>query len=209
MQAGTLKELIWERQKQPTKTDRKVIQLKPQIQHIHQDLIEKSKTGDRRAQYSLYELYVDAMFTVAMRMLNNPEDAEDALQESFISAFTKIETFRYESTFGAWLKRIVLNKCFNALEKKRIPIFSLQEEDPAVEFKSETFETPAQEKLKIKKIKAGMHMLPDGYRRILSLYLLEGFDHKEISEISGITESTSKSQYHRAKKKLAQILKDI
>ncbi|MEP4949259.1 MAG: sigma factor, partial [Flavobacteriaceae bacterium] len=79
------------------------------VRFTHQALIEQSKQGDRNAQYQLYGLYVDAMFNVAMRLLTIREDAEDILQESFVEAFKKMDTFRFESTFGAWLKRIVIN----------------------------------------------------------------------------------------------------
>ena len=96
--------------------------------HIHKKLIEECKLGNRNAQYSLYKLYVDAMFNVAMRMVKVKPDAEDIIQESFIEAFKKLDSYRYESTFGAWLKRIVVNKSINHLKIKRIAVVPLEKE---------------------------------------------------------------------------------
>ena len=81
-----------------------------QVLFTHKDLVENSKLGDRKAQYKLFELYVDAMYNVSMRMIHIKEDAEDIVQDSFVEAFNKLETFKYESTFGSWLKRIIINK---------------------------------------------------------------------------------------------------
>lgn len=168
--------------------------------YIHAPLIEECRKGDSKAQFSLYEQYAKAMFNLACRMLNNREDAEDILQESFVECFRNIQTFRFESTFGAWLKKIVVNRCINHIKKKRIDL-TFYETPPSVidEEEEETeYETG--------KIFKGIVMLPDGYRIILTLYLLEGYDHTEISQILGISESTSKSQYSRAKEKLRNTL---
>jgi len=164
--------------------------------HIHAPLIEECRKGNSRAQFRLYNQYSKAMYNVAYRMLNNREDAEDILQETFIDCFRNINSFRFESTFGAWLKKILINKCINYLRKKKVdfelcdtlPDKAAQEEEDTV------YETG--------KIIKGIEQLPEGYRVILSLYLLEGYDHTEISQILGISESTSKSQYSRAKEKL-------
>lgn len=175
------------------------------IRFTHQALVEQSKEGDRNAQYQLYGLYVDAMFNVAMRLLTIREDAEDILQESFVEAFKKLHTFRFESTFGAWLKRIVINKSINHLKAKRLLLSSLENERDVVE-EDEVMEM---EPMGIEKVKIGLGQLPEGYRQIITLYLIEGYDHAEIGEIMGITTSTSKSQYHRAKKKLVQIVNEL
>ncbi|MEO9512075.1 MAG: RNA polymerase sigma factor [Flavobacteriaceae bacterium] len=175
------------------------------VRFTHQALIEQSKQGDRNAQYQLYGLYVDAMFNVAMRLLTIREDAEDILQESFVEAFKKMDTFRFESTFGAWLKRIVINSSINHLKTKRLLLSSLENEREVVE----EDEIKAIEPLAIEKIKVGLRQLPEGYRQIITLYLIEGYDHVEIGEVLGITTSTSKSQYHRAKKKLVQIVNEL
>ncbi|WP_074409409.1 MULTISPECIES: RNA polymerase sigma factor [Aquimarina] len=175
------------------------------ILYTHKDLVEKSKSGDRNSQYRLYELYVDAMYNISMRMLSIKEDAEDVVQDSFVEAFKNLKSFRYESTFGSWLKRIVINKSLNHLKLKKIPVTPLDQHEYHI---SEEIIAPVKSK-DINKIKKGIKTLPDGYRQILSLYLIEGYDHIEIAEILGITISTSKSQYHRAKKKLIEIVNTL
>ncbi len=89
------------------------------ILHTHQELIEESKAGNHNAQYQLYQLYVDAMYNSSMRIVGIKEDAEDIIQDSFITAFKNLATFRYESTFGSWLKRIVINKSINHVKRKK------------------------------------------------------------------------------------------
>ena len=175
------------------------------VRFTHQALVEQSKEGNRNAQYQLYGLYVDAMFNIAMRLLTIREDAEDVVQESFVEAFKKMDTFRFESTFGAWLKRIVINRSINHLKAKRLLFSSMENEREPVE--EENME--GTQKLEIEKIKVGLTQLPEGYRQIITLYLIEGYDHVEIGEILGISTSTSKSQYHRAKKKLIQIVNEL
>lgn len=175
------------------------------IRFTHKTLVEKCKTGHSSSQYELYGLYVDAMFNIGMRMLGNTEDAEDIVQESFVSAFKNLSSFNYESTFGAWLKRIVINKSINYLKKKQIPVVPME----AHEFHL-TEDIPEQtEAVDIKKVKLGIEKLPAGYKQIINLYLIEGYDHIEIGEVLGISNSTSKSQYHRAKKKLIEIIKEL
>nr|WP_299170472.1 RNA polymerase sigma factor [uncultured Allomuricauda sp.] len=175
------------------------------VRFTHQALVEQSKEGNRNAQYQLYGLYVDAMFNVAMRLLTVREDAEDVLQESFVEAFKKLDTFRFESTFGAWLKRIVINRSINHLKAKRLLLSSLENEGEPLE----DDESEIDIKFEVEKIKVGLGQLPEGYRQIITLYLIEGYDHVEIAEIMGISTSTSKSQYHRAKKKLIQIVNEL
>ncbi len=171
--------------------------------HIHAPLIEECRKGSNRAQFALYNQYSKAMYNIAYRMINNREDAEDILQDTFVDCFRNINSFRFESTFGAWLKRILINKCINHLHKKKIDL-TLTDSIPEVVYEEE--EEPAYD---ISKIIKGIEMLPDGYRVILTLYLIEGYDHSEIAQIMGISESTSKSQYSRAKEKLrCQLLKN-
>jgi len=179
--------------------------LETHIRFTHKDLVERSKSGDRNSQHRLYELYVDAMFNIGMRMLGIREDAEDVVQESFVDAFRNLGSFKYESTFGSWLKRIVVNKSINHLKLKRIPIMPMEDHEYYLkEDKEEEVEA-----IDITKIKKGLERLPAGYRQILSLYLIEGYDHLEIGEILDISTSTSKSQYHRAKKKLVEIINTL
>lgn len=175
------------------------------IRFTHKELVEQSKSGDRNSQYRLYELYVDAMYNIGMRMLGTKEDAEDIVQESFVDAFRNLGSFKYESTFGSWLKRIVVNKSINHLRVKRIPI------TPIGDYEYYVKEDMAEkvEAVDIQKVKIGLEKLPAGYKQIISLYLIEGYDHLEIGEILDISPSTSKSQYHRAKKKLVEIINTL
>ncbi|WP_298893619.1 sigma-70 family RNA polymerase sigma factor [uncultured Psychroserpens sp.] len=172
------------------------------ILSTHKDLIERSKLGDRKMQYKLYSLYVDAMFNVSMRIVKIKEDAEDVVQDSFTDAFRNLETFKYQSTFGAWLKRIVINKSINYLKVKRISLVAMEEQDYWISEPEEIKE----EQLDISKIKEAINTLPKGYQTIINLYLIEGYDHNEIGDILEISVSTSKSQYHRAKKKLIELI---
>ena len=90
---------------------------------IHKPLIDRCRTGDRQAQYELYSLYARAMYNVSIRIVNHTSEAEDILQESFLEAFTRISEFRSESSFGAWIKKIVVNRSVNCLKKKKLVLF--------------------------------------------------------------------------------------
>ncbi len=171
----------------------------------HRALVEKCKDGHRGSQNELFHLYVDAMYNTAMRMLGSKEDSEDIIQDSFLEAFKNLKSFRYESTIGAWLKRIVVNKCINFLKMKRIPVVAV--EDHEYHLTEEV--TTSAENFDIGKIKKGIAMLPKGFKQIINLYLIEGYDHIEIGDILDISVSTSKSQYHRAKKKLFGIINQL
>lgn len=173
---------------------------------IHQPLIEKAIKGNSLAQRKLYDLYSKAMFNICCRMMNNIPEAEDLLQESFIEAFRRLESFRFESTFGAWLKRICINKCINELKRRKVEL-DYNEQINRHEISDEDTDDRTDVELTMEKIKLAMGLLPDGYRLVFSLYLLEGYDHEEISEILGIAESTSKTQLMRAKKKVVEILR--
>lgn len=176
------------------------------ILYTHKELVEQSKLGNRNSQFKLFELYADAMYNVSMRMVKIREDAEDVVQDSFIEAFKNLSSFRYESTFGSWLKRIVINKSINHLKLKRIPIVPIENEMYRIKDDDAEDDAP---KVDIKKVIKGIRLLPAGYQQIINLYLIEGYDHIEIGDILGISSSTSKSQYHRAKKKLIDILNEL
>jgi RNA polymerase sigma-70 factor (ECF subfamily) len=173
---------------------------------IHREVIELSKAGNAKAQFQLYELYSKAMYNICLRMLNNREEAEDLLQDSFVDAFMKLDSFRYESSFGAWLKRLVINHCINWINRKKVEL-TYPEELANMDREEEETKDYEEIQYNVQKIHRAMEQLPDGYRITFSLYALEGYDHKEISEILGITESTSKSQYLRAKQKINEIIK--
>lgn len=143
------------------------------------------------------------MYNVAFRVVGNREEAEDVLQEAFTDCFRKIGSFRSESTFGAWLKTIVINKCINRLRKREAELVYV---DDYSEVESADEDAPADLWPDPAVIAKAVEKLPEGYRVVFSLYLLEGYDHNEISQIMNISESTSKTQYLRAKEKLKKIL---
>jgi len=179
--------------------------LETNILFTHKDLVEKSKTGNRSAQFQLYELYVNAMYNVCMRLVGSKENAEDVLQDSFVEAFKNLHSFRYESTFGSWLKRIVVNKSINFIKLKKIPVTTFEN----YEYYLADEQEQTIEERDIEKIKRAIELLPNGFKQIIQLYLIEGYDHAEIGEILKITTSTSKSQYHRAKRKLIEIINTL
>ena len=147
------------------------------------------------------------MFNICTRILGDRAAAEDALQEAFISAFSKLHTFEGRASFGAWLKRITVNKCLSLVNKKKLFLEPLDERiTEAEESADETYLGDIERSLNGKKIYEAIKELPKGCRIIFTLYLLEGYDHQEISEILGVSISTSKSQYHRAKKLLQEKL---
>lgn len=177
--------------------------MKSEQNKILNKTIERAKKGNAKALHSLYELYSKAMFNVCMRMTNSREDAEDILQEAFTDAFLSLSSFKNDSTFGAWLKRIVLNRCINNLRKKKIDFVSTEIEakddiEDEVDF--------SEINLKVEQVNKAIMELSVGFRVVCTMYLLEGYDHKEIAEVLNISESTSKSQFLRGKKKIREAL---
>ena len=179
-----------------------MISLNSQQRNLHDDVIAQCLAGDSGAQHQLYNLYAKAMYNICYRMTNDVDEAADVLQEAFISAFKNLNSYKGTASFGAWLKKIVVNKSINHIRSKKMNLVPLEEIEPV----SEDVINDEDLYLDIERIKSGIELLPDGYRVVFSLYLLEGYDHKEISQILGITESTSKSQYNRAKAKLRKLL---
>ncbi len=178
------------------------------VPDIHKDIIEKSKSGDSAAQYKLYSLYAKAMFNIAYRMMNNKEEAEDMLQESFTDAFTRLSSFRYESSFGSWMKRIVINHCLNEIKRRKADL-QFFEDMNLFDQKTDDDDDGYQPGLSVENVRKAMDHLPNGSKVIFSLYLLEGYDHTEISQILNVSESNSKSQYMRAKQKVKEVLKEM
>jgi RNA polymerase sigma factor (sigma-70 family) len=162
--------------------------------HINTEIVERCKKGEVKAQFLLYKQYSKAMYNIAVRFLNNKMDAEDILQESFITAFEKLNELSNPDSFGSWLKRIVINNCITQIRKKKIAFDDI-EDNYSLEYSDEEepdfIIDPAIVHYLIKE-------LPHGSRTILVLHSLEGYKHREIAEMLGISESTSKSQYKRA-----------
>lgn len=158
--------------------------------------------GNPRAQTDFYGKYYKMMFNSAYRILRDKVEAEDIMQESFIIAFRRLAEVKEIEKTGAWLKRIVINNSINQLKRKKRFI---DEWNDNLEIKENIDESPFEE-ADVKQIYNAIEDLAEGYRMILSLYLIEGYDHSEIAEILKITSSTSRSQYTRAKVKLKEIL---
>ncbi len=170
-------------------------------------LVDRCKIGDRKAQFELYQQYAKAMYNICLRITNHEEEAQDVLQEAFILVFHKITDFRGDSTIGAWLKRIVVNTAINAVKKRRMELTPIDNLKPQADTNEIVREEEENIIFQVEEVKKAIRKLPDGFRVVISLYLLEGYEHGEIAEILGISESTSKSQYNRAKAKLREILK--
>jgi RNA polymerase sigma factor (sigma-70 family) len=147
------------------------------------------------------------MFNIAMRILNNEDEAADVLQEAFIDAYTRIADFRQETTFGLWMKQIVINRAISQIRKRKMELISLDETDTESIPDNEVTDNSEFE-LKVQQVQSTIQQLPDGYRLVLSLYLLEGYDHEEISQILRISENTSRTQFMRARRKLVELLRN-
>ncbi len=147
------------------------------------------------------------MYNSSLRIVKDATEAEDIMQEAFLSAFRNIKKYKCEVSFGAWLKRIVVNRSLDSLKKKKLELFPLDNELYKLSEKeaNQDFEYSEEQ---INSLKKGINLLPTGYRIILNLYLIEGYDHEEIGSILNITASTSRSQFLRAKKKLIQIISE-
>ena len=180
-----------------TKTDLNTLQI---------DIIEQCKQNNRTAQLKLYNQYCDGMFAVAMRFVKDSMEAEDIVQEAFIKAFAKLNQYKAEVTFGAWLKRIVINKSIDFLKSKKQHLQELEEVHLKVvdsDYKSEWL---VDDVISLDEIKSAIEKLPDKYRYVVMLYLIEGYDHQEISEILHISEVASRTQLSRGKSKLKELL---
>jgi RNA polymerase sigma factor (sigma-70 family) len=177
------------------------------FRNLHQDLLDGCKAGDQKAQFQIYKLYYKAMYNTSLRIVNDSMEAVDIMQESFLSAFEKIDTYSGTVSFGAWLKKIVINRSLDTLGKRKAVFEDIEshagirDEGPEDSLRNEEID------VRVGEVKEAIDKLPDGYRVILSLYLLEGYDHDEIAEIFNISSSTSRSQLSRAKQKLINELR--
>lgn len=170
---------------------------------FHIDIVEQCKKHNRKAQLKLYKQYCHGMFAVAMRFLKNEDDAEDMVQEAFIKAFEKIHQYQGEVSFGAWLKKIVINKCLDFLKAKKEHLESLDERYVTV---VEDDDWTVDDDVSIDEIKKAITFLSDKYKYVLQLFLMEGYDHAEISEILNISETACRTRLLRGKGQLKSIL---
>jgi len=176
--------------------------LKVQIQHTNQ-LLERCKKGDKAAQFAIYKQYYKAMYNCALRIVNNSFEAEDIMQESFLAAFTKLDSFSGTVTFGAWLKRIVINNSLTALKNNnKFDTVSLEK----VVIKEVEEVQQDYSMLKANDILTKVSQLKNNYKVAITLNLIEGYDYEEIAQIMDITYENSRTTVSRAKNKLRQLL---
>jgi RNA polymerase sigma-70 factor (ECF subfamily) len=178
--------------------------MKPTKQ-LHQTIINQCKNNNAKAQMQLYNLYCKAMFLIAYRYVKDQFIAEDVMQDAFIKAFKNIDNYKNEVAFGAWLKRIVINQSIDQLKKNKLELVTINEEIiTSIEDDHWQFEST----MAVDEIVSNIKLLKEKYRLVLTLYLLEGYDHQEIAEILNITENTSRTHLLRGKKLLKEQLKD-
>lgn len=181
------------------------LKCKPTKQPLLLDLIKRCKANDRKAQMQLYDTYVQGMYGVAMRFLANEADAEDVVQESFIKAFQRMDQYQGRVTFGAWLKKIVVNGCLDFLKSKRMPIEPYEEQ--FLEINNIDADIASEGEVSLDEIKSAINHLDHPSRFVVQLYLIEGYDHQEIAHILGISEANSRTRLKRGKEKLRSALK--
>ena len=170
------------------------------------NVVEKCKANDRSAQLQLYRKYCDGMFIVAMRFVKNTDDAEDVLQESFIKAFQKLHQFKGDVTFGAWLKRIVINKSIDFLKSKKDNVVALDERYMQVVEDDNNWNVPST--ISIEQVRSAIDDLQSKYKYVVLMFLLEGYDHQEIAQVLNISESACRTRLLRGKGHLKELLKE-
>ncbi len=172
---------------------------------IQSDLIAACRANNRRAQMELYRKYSQGMYVVSRRYIQNPDDAEDMVQEAFIKAFQKLDQFRGDVSFGAWLKRIVVNRCIDFLKTQKERLIELKDHHIHV---VEDDDWTVEDGISADDVIEAMNELTDKYKDVVQLYLVEGYDHGEISEILGITQSNCRSRLLRGKGHLKNIINE-
>ncbi|MFT7901088.1 RNA polymerase sigma factor [Tenacibaculum ascidiaceicola] len=173
---------------------------------LHQSVIDACKNNDAKAQMQLYDLYCDAMYTVALRYVKDSFTAEDVMQEAFIKAFKNIDSYKEGVAFGAWLKRIVINQSIDYLKKRKLELVSINEEITTV-VDDDNWNVAST--ISYQDIVNCIQQLKEKYRVVLTLFLLEGYDHGEISQILGISEVSSRTHLLRGKRQVQEQLKAV
>jgi RNA polymerase sigma factor (sigma-70 family) len=179
------------------------LRVNQRVYMTEESILQGCLQNDALAQRELYQRYSPKMLSVCYRFAHNREDAEDMLQEGFIKVFTQIQTFRSQGAFEGWVRRIIVHTCINHLKKNKkfndsVDIIHAT----GVQVREESIPSIVQ----AKQIVECIRLLPIGYRTVLNLYAIEGFSHKEIADMLDIEESTSRSQYTRARQMLEDIL---
>jgi RNA polymerase sigma factor (sigma-70 family) len=171
---------------------------------LNNKIVDECKLNKAKAQMQLYDMYCDAMFIIAQRYVKDSFVAEDQMQDAFIKVFKNIKNFKGEVTIGAWIKRIVINQCIDYLKKKKIELVAIDENKIAI---LDENDWTVNEEVNVEIVTSEINNLPEKYKIVLNLYLIEGYDHQEIAQILNITEVTSRSQLMRGKNKLKSKLK--
>ncbi len=171
-------------------------------------LVERIRQKDQRAMAELYQQYVGELASVCYRYVPQENDAKDVLQNSFVKIFTSIGSFEYrgEASFRGWMKKLVANEALRYLKNRKRLLFA---EHEAARMKYENEEDLEPEQVSPDILHQLITELPDGYRMVLNLFVFEGYSHKQISEMLGISEATSASQLFYAKRLLAKKIKDV
>ncbi len=180
-----------------------VVDSNVQFLNLHQELIDGCKKGDQKSQFQIYKLYYKAMYNTSLRIVKDAMEAEDIMQESFLSAFEKISSYSGTVAFGSWLRKIVQNRSLDYLKKINVVASAdLECYHEVKDLSAESIEVEEETTKKAGKVREIINHLPERYRKIISLYLFEGYDHEEIGEILSIPSSTSRSQFSRARLKI-------
>jgi len=169
--------------------------------------VELCREGDRQAYYNIYNQYARAMLNSSMRVLNNLADAEDVVQEAFIDAFKSLEKFTYKSSFEAWLRRIVINKSISLLRKRKIKWVDTEITNINIDAEQEIDEEHFNDD--IDKIKQAIAKLPEHYRVIFNLFVIDGLKQEEIAAMLNISHNNVRTIYHRARKKVIDTVNAI
>lgn len=166
------------------------------------ELIKGCLKGDRKSQNLLFQQFGPMMLSVCMRYLKQKETAEDILINSFFKVFDKIGTYKSKGSFEGWIKRIVINECLMEIRRKKSQYLTISLDETFVEP-----EVMYDKTLEYEDIVSLLKELPDGYRTVFNLYVMEGYKHREIAEMLGISVNTSKSQLILARRKLQKMIK--
>jgi RNA polymerase sigma factor (sigma-70 family) len=171
---------------------------------INNQLIKKCRAGDQKSQIQVYDLYCEAMYNIAYRYLGSEEDAKDATQDGFLKAFTRLNQFNGKFSFGSWLKRIIINQCIDKIKRIEIETIELDGEIEILDDDNWEVDISITKEFILETISK----LPQKYQVVLKMYLIEGFDHHEISTILKIPLKTSRTHLRRGKLKLKELLKE-
>lgn len=178
---------------------------KKKISQLDPSLLKKNLKSDRRTQTEVYTKYYSRVYTSCLRILNDVHEAEDLMQEAFIHAFKKIDSFRGDADLGTWICRIGINKCLDHLKKRRVP---LDFDDNWENKVSGSYNIEGDSNYDVERIQKAMKELPDGCRVVFNLHMFEEMDHETIARRIGIKEASSRAQYARAKNKIKELISE-